>query len=128
MKINMKGFKTSEKVTIGQTYLLPKIKNQYCFKPKQIRFDDSTLEFIIKKYTKECGVRELKRCLDCIVSKLNVLKLVGRRSEKNIKKIVKFRTGADGGIRFPLLVSTDIASELLKSSDNTSIIVPNMYL
>jgi ATP-dependent Lon protease len=127
--INMKGFKTSEKVTIGQTYLLPKIKNQYCFKPKQIRFDDSTLEFIIQKYTKECGVRELRRCLDCIVSKLNVLKLVGRRTEKNIKKIVKFKTGADqSGIRFPLLVSPDMASELLKSSTNTPTIVPNMYL
>ncbi len=127
--INMKGFKNNEKVTIGKKYLLPKIKKQYGFNAKQITFNDPTLEFIIQKYTKESGVRELRRCLDCIVSKLNVLKIIGRRTQKKIKQIVKFQIGTgQSAIRFPLDISADMAAELLKSSVQNSNIVPNMYL
>ncbi len=126
--IQMKGFKNSEKIIIGQKYILPKIQMQYCFKPSHVRFEDSTLQFIIDKYTKEAGVRELRRCLDCIVAKLNVLKIIGRRTKKKIKKIVKFDLDIDKkGIRFPLTVSHEMVSQLLKSTVEMTHTVPNMY-
>ena len=76
-KIETKGYKTPEKLIIAKDYLLPKIRTLAKFEIGDITFDDEVLEYIINDFTeKECGVRNLKRCLEIIYTKLNLYRLM----------------------------------------------------
>lgn len=82
-KIKVQGYSKKEKITIGTKYLLPKILTQFNFKENDIIFNDETFEYIIDKYCdKEEGVRNLKRCIETICSKINLCRLV--KPESNI--------------------------------------------
>ena len=74
--IHTKGFKTADKIHITNDYLLPELLNTYKYHDN-ITFDDKIIECIIENYTqKEEGVRNLKRCLENIVSKVNMYELL----------------------------------------------------
>jgi len=73
-KIKTDGFDVKSKVTIAKNYLVPRLLKEYNIKENNIIFSDKTLNTLIAHYTdKEKGVRNLKRCLETIVSKINVL-------------------------------------------------------
>lgn len=74
--IHTKGFKSDEKLKISREYLLPDILNTFTFKEDEIIFSDEILKEIVDKYTGgEEGVRNLKRCLETIISKVNICML-----------------------------------------------------
>ena len=76
-KINTDGFNSKSKINIATNYLLPSICSEVGFNLKDIIIKEETLLNIITNLTgDEKGVRNLKRCLETIVSKLNVLKLI----------------------------------------------------
>lgn len=124
--IQMKGFKSSDKIKIAQDYLMPSICKEFNFKQKDITVPDDSIKHIIDKYTNEQGVRDLRRKLGTIVAKLNVLKLIGKRSESKIKKIVKFTL--PGKTKFPLKVSTEQIDALLRRDGAHAASVPSMYM
>ncbi len=124
--IQMKGFKSSDKIKIAQDYLMPSICKEFNFKQKDITVPDDSIKHIIDKYTNEQGVRDLRRKLGTIVAKLNVLKLVGKRSESKLKKIVKFTL--PGKTKFPLKVSTEQIDALLRRDGAHGASVPSMYM
>ena len=77
--IKTKGYDSKEKLIIANKYLLPKIREQVNFKPEEVIFPDDTISYIISNnnLTKgEDGVRNLKRCLEIIYTKLNLFRLV----------------------------------------------------
>lgn len=80
-KIPVKGFTINEKIKIAKDYLLADIYKNFNFNSSSIYFSDDILRHIINEYTKdefgmmEDGVRNLERCLETIISKLNVLRL-----------------------------------------------------
>jgi ATP-dependent Lon protease len=124
--IQMKGFKSSDKIKIAQDYLMPSICKEFNFKQKDITMPDDSIKHIIDKYTNEQGVRDLRRKLGTIVAKLNVLKLIGKRSESKLKKIVKFTL--PGKTKFPLKVSTEQIDALLRRDGAHGASVPSMYM
>ena len=74
--INTKGFKPMDKVMICNNYILPELMDTFIFKSDDIYFTEDSLLYIIEKYTlKEEGVRNLKRCLETIISKINIFSL-----------------------------------------------------
>ena len=74
--IHTKGFKSDEKLKISREYLLPDILNTFAFKEDEIIFSDEILKEIVEKFTGgEEGVRNLKRCLESIISKVNICML-----------------------------------------------------
>jgi len=78
-RIQTKGYDAKEKIAIARNYLLPRIREQVCFKEEEIVIPDETLKYIIgaEHLTKnESGVRNLKRCLEIIYTKLNLFRLV----------------------------------------------------
>ena len=84
--IHTKGFKTDEKIKISREYLLPDIYNTFAFKEDEITFSDEILKEIIEKYTGgEEGVRNLKRCLESIVSKVNIYILTDNDNSLSFK-------------------------------------------
>ena len=122
--IRMRGFKMNEKIDIASKFLLPAIFREIKFKASNAIFSNDILRFIIEKYTKEDGVRDLRRCLESLVTKLNVLKLIGKKSPAKISKIVKFTAV---GISFPVVLTEDIVVALMKK-DTKFNGVASMYL
>ena len=74
--INTKGFNIDDKINIANDYLIPELLKTYKYDNK-ICFTIEIITYIIKNYTNnEEGVRNLKRCLDNIISKVNMYDLL----------------------------------------------------
>ena len=59
--IEIPGYTMEEKLKIARNYLLPEAVEEHGLKPEQVVFNDESLKFLIKSYTREAGVRSLKR-------------------------------------------------------------------
>ncbi len=64
--IPFQGYTPIEKKQIALRHLLPKARNAVGIKPEELEFEDGVIERIITEYTRESGVRGLKKCLDMI--------------------------------------------------------------
>ena len=81
-KIHTDGYNTKEKVTIAKEYLIPKIEKNINFNKDDIIFSEEVLTNIIDNYTDgEKGVRNLKRCLEIIFTKINLFKMMSPKSK-----------------------------------------------
>ena len=76
-RIKTKGYNSKEKTIIANKYLLPKIREQVRFNEEEIIIPIEVLTHIIDTHcNKEDGVRNLKRCLEIIYTKLNLYRLM----------------------------------------------------
>ena len=124
--INTKGFKPEDKISICRNYLLPELMETFLFKGDDLIISDETLLYIIDRYTgKEEGVRNLKRCLETIISKINIYNLSqnGKESEENVKMNFKIKEFA-----LPLTVTIDIVQELLSVKSDNDTPPEHMYM
>ena len=120
-KIETKGYDVKEKVTIAVDYLLPTIIKEINFKPDDIVITPKLIEFIIEKYTeKEEGVRNLKRCLEIVYTKLNLYRLM-----KPGSKLFNDETALE--MIFPYTVTEEIVLKLIKCKTHEKGYL-NMYL
>ena len=116
-KIETKGYKIKEKLLICKHHLLPKIHQQAKFEKEDVIFTDEILEYIIKDFTEnESGVRNLKRCLEIIYTKLNLYRLM--KPEENL-----FETSLkiDKKVEFPFELKKDNINKLLNKTDKNDV-------
>ncbi|HJN14877.1 MAG TPA: S16 family serine protease, partial [Armatimonadota bacterium] len=59
--IEFPGYVDEEKLAIANGFLIPKQVKDHGLKPKHISFSDKAVRSLIRKYTREAGVRELER-------------------------------------------------------------------
>jgi ATP-dependent Lon protease len=98
--------------------LLPKIREQVKFTNEDIIIPDPTLHYIIENYcNKEDGVRNLKRCLEIIYTKLNLYRLM--KPNSNL-----FEEDMSIKVEFPFTVTKDVVEKLIKKAENSN---PHMY-
>lgn len=110
-RIQTKGYVPKEKIVIANDYLLPKIREQVKFKAGEIVIPDDTLNYIIDNYCeKEEGVRNMKRCLEIIHTKMNLYRLM--RPGSNL-----FGDQMTLKVEFPFTVTKDIADKMIKKGD-----------
>lgn len=64
--INIPGYTFEEKKDIAARFLVPKLVSDTGLSPAQIGFAQEALDYIIKNYTSEPGVRSLARCISQI--------------------------------------------------------------
>lgn len=89
--IELSSYTTLEKVALAKNYLLPHIYLDYHLTMEEIKFTDEAIETIILSYTKEAGVRDLKRKLETILRKV-IMEFVKNKKNLNItleKKDIK---------------------------------------
>lgn len=91
--IELNSYTIIEKVNIARKYLIDKVVKQNALKKDQFQITDELLDHIVKHYTMEAGVRDLKRVLDKIARKI-ALKIVEKKIKDTFvideKTIVKF--------------------------------------
>jgi len=68
--IRIEGYTEEEKLNIAQRYLLPKQIEANGLKSDQVRFSEAALREILRRYTREAGVRNLERELATICRKI----------------------------------------------------------
>ena len=115
--IHTKGFKTEDKLKISREYLLPELMNTFNFEEKEIIFTDEILKDIIDTYTQgEEGVRNLKRCIETIISKINIYMLSYSEEDNETIDNLAFKIK---DFKFPLELNRDHVQSLLsvKNSD-----------
>ena len=115
-RIHTKGYDKKQKTIISNNHLLPKIREQVKFSESEIIIPDETLHYIMENHcNKEDGVRNMKRCLEIIYTKLNLYRLM--KPGTNL-----FEESMTLKVEFPFKVTTDIVDKLItkEKDDNPS--------
>jgi ATP-dependent Lon protease len=122
-RIQTKGYDEKEKTVIAKKYLLPKIRDQVKFNEGDIVINDDVLHHIIDTYCdKEQGVRNMKRCLEIIHTKLNLYRLV-RPGSKLFEEAMSLK------VEFPFNVDKRVVDTLIKKKkEENSASVLSMYM
>ena len=114
-RIHTAGYNTKEKLVIAKEHLIPRIAKNINFAPEDIIIPDETLSYLIEQFTeKEKGVRNLKRCLEILYTKINLYKMMKPESKlfdgETILKITS-----------PFEVTEGIVKKLIKVEDMNAI-------
>ena len=108
------------KIEICKKFILPSVLKEMNLESNDIVISDTIIQCIIEKYTKrERGVRNLKRNIEIIISKINLFRL--------LKPNTNLFDNTSIVVSFPLVITNEIVDKLLpKIEENTSFL--NMYL
>ena len=123
-RIETKGYSAKEKLIIARQYMLPKIREQVSFEEGDIIIPDETINYIVsnKALTQdEAGVRNMKRCLEIIHTKLNLFRLV--KPDNNM-----FSKDIGMEVKFPFTVEKKHVDILIKNDDRQSQSLLSMYV
>jgi len=104
IRINLKGFSVEDKMNIAKEYLIKELADNIGISEKEFYLSDEIIKEIIQKFTKEEGVRELRRCLETILLKLNMAKYT-TKLDKTLQNI-----------KFPVNLNSNLVEELLKTN------------
>jgi ATP-dependent Lon protease len=96
--IQLTGYTEEEKVEIARRHLIPKQLRDNGLPPGQLRFFDSGLRFMIERYTREAGLRNLEREIGAVCRKVAVRLAEGAEGRVSVtpKSVERFL----GPIRF----------------------------
>ena len=120
-KIHTSGYNQKQKTIIARNYLLDRIRDQVKFTNDEIIIPDSSIHYLIDNYcNKEDGVRNLKRCLEIIHTKLNLYRLM--KPGTNL-----FEEDMSLKVEFPFTVTKDVIDKLIKTNKESFSALNSMY-
>jgi len=109
--IKTKGYSKKDKITIIRNHLYPTLCKQISLMPEDILIDDSVLDYIIEsKCVKEEGVRNLKRCVETILTKINLYRLMTPGTQLFDEKTIK--------VDLPYTVTREFVSKVLPTKED----------
>jgi len=121
-RIQTKGYDKKQKTVIANDYLLPKIREQVRFTEEEIIIPEDSIHHIIDSHcNKEDGVRNLKRCLEIIYTKLNLYRLM--KPGQNL-----FEGEMSLNVEFPFTVAKDTVDKLIKKSTDVNVSMLSLYV
>jgi len=121
-RIQTKGYNQKQKTQIANSYLLPKIREQVRFNNDEIVIPDEVIQYLVDTHcNKEDGVRNLKRCLEIIHTKLNLYRLM--KPGTNL-----FEEDMSIKVEFPLTITKDTVDKLIKVNKENVSALYNMYV
>ena len=120
--IETKGYDANEKVIICNDYLVPKLENELSMEKGSIVVKEDIVKHIVEKYTKEeKGVRNLKRCLEIIYSKLNLYTMMKPGTTLFGEKTIE-------DIKFPFEVTEEVVEKVIQKGGEKNVSHMAMYL
>lgn len=73
--VKLNGYNAKEKQAIAEQYLVPSALREVNLAEK-VGISSEVIQHIIKEYAgEETGVRELKRCVEAVIQKINMLRI-----------------------------------------------------
>ena len=112
-----------EKLTISKDYLIEGIFNDMGVDKEELIFSDEIIQYIIKNYSQEEGVRNLKRAFQTIIGKLNIIRITQKGSLENLDLPFKL-----DNFELPMNITEDIVKKLVDSDKFDSMNPPEfMY-
>ena len=99
--IRIAGYTENEKVEIARRHLLPKLERDHGLKKHEFEIDDEAIRTIIRRYTREAGVRNLERELatlsrkvikELLTSDAKTVKVTGENLESYLG-VIRYRYG-----------------------------------
>jgi len=121
-RIETKGYDKTQKMVISNQHLLPKIREQVKFESTDIIIPDETLHYLVEEHcANEDGVRNLKRCLEIIHTKLNLYRLM--KPGSNL-----FEEEMSIKVSFPFTVTREIVDKLIKRNKDSNYLFKTMYV
>ena len=112
-KIETKGYDAKEKAIIARRHLIPAIRKQIGLSEEELIIPDDVLSYLIQSHTgEEKGVRNLKRCLEMIFTKMNLSRFTDTDVEIFKKAFVE-------DVTFPYTVTNrDVDKLVVKGEQN----------
>ncbi|WP_104712296.1 endopeptidase La [Helicobacter cetorum] len=89
--ISVSSYTPNEKEEIAKNYLIPQELEKHALKPSEVNISDECLKLIIEKYTREAGVRDLRRQIAAIMRKVALKYLENNENEPKTSKKSKGR-------------------------------------
>jgi len=115
--IQLQGYNQKEKVAIAENYLLPAALKDVGLTEK-VAISKDILEYVLREYaSEETGVRELKRCMEQITQKVNMLRMF---NSKELPFYIKDFT-------LPFVVKKEHIDLFLKKKGSVDISAKMMY-
>lgn len=68
--IHLPGYTTEEKLEIGERFLVPRQLEENGLADSNVRIEKGALQFVVERYTREAGVRNLEREIGSLARKL----------------------------------------------------------
>jgi ATP-dependent Lon protease len=116
--VELKGYKSEDKLEIAEKYLLPEALREVNLGEK-VAISRSVLKHVLDEYaSEETGVRELKRCIGQIVQRINMLRMF------NVKEL-PFHIP---GFTLPFVLKKEHVDLFLKKRDKENRAHYNMYV
>ena len=86
--IHFAGYTEDEKFNIAKNYLIPKQKSAHHIDSDKVHVTDEALRTIIRRYTREAGVRELERQIATVFRKV-ARKIVEKKTNGTVQSVGK---------------------------------------
>jgi len=87
--IKLDGYTEEDKLKIAEGYLIPKQLETNGFKPSDISFNERSIQEIIRRYTREAGVRNLERNIASVCRKVARERLKKKETDKKYRITAK---------------------------------------
>lgn len=112
-----------EKIQIGKHYLFKEIMDNINIPHENIDIHTDVFKYILTHYCRRHkGVRQLKKCIESLVLKINTAKFT---SGTPINRYKCFKQN----LKFPFVVTTSVVDELLEDmKDPTDLILSHMFM
>jgi len=115
--IKLQGYNKKEKLVIAETFLLPGALKEVNLL-ERVSIPKEILEYVISEYAgEEAGVRELKRCIEQITQKINMLRIFNTKD-------LPFHIP---GFQLPFIVKKQHIDLFLKKKSETDASFQHMY-
>lgn len=101
-----------DKIVVAKDYLIESIFKDMGVDREELIFDDEILRYIVQNYSKEEGVRNLKRAFQTIIGKLNIIRITQKGSIKNLDLPFEMED-----FEFPLKITEGIVKKLVESHE-----------
>jgi len=110
VKIKTEGYSVKDKVKIAKDFMLPKLMKEFAFAQTDIIIPDDVVSHIISLIDEEQGVRNLKRALEDILSRVNLDRLLNKNKT------------------FPFVVTEEIVSSYITKPKPPAFLSNMMYM
>jgi ATP-dependent Lon protease len=115
--VRIKGYTSPEKCKIATEYMFPRFCKDVGFKESDLIIDEDVINYLINSYAdKEDGVRNLGRCMETLVNRINMIRLVQDSDETEKDKFIAklpFEAKKMSKITLPMKITKDMVENLL---------------